>query len=94
MIFSKATRRKDVKAMQKSKATDLDAVNGTSVPTTFVGTKDQNSAEADPPSGSSPGQAEMAKADDVLEEDIQKSRQSTINLVVRLAPFVTHVQNR
>ncbi len=94
MIFSKATRRKDVKAMQKSKATDLDVVNGTSVPTTFVGTKDQISAEADPPSGSSPGQAEMAKADDVLEEDIQKSRQSTINLVVRLAPFVTHVQNR
>ena len=83
MIFGKATRRKDVKGMQKSKqATNVDAVNGTNIPTAFPESNDQKTTEPHPISGSSPGQAEDVKAEDVLEEDIQKSRQSTINLVV------------
>lgn len=94
MIFGKATRRKDVKGVQKSKqATNKDAVNGTSTATTFPETNHQKTAETRPMSGSSPGQAEMGKAEDASEEDIQKSRQSTINLVVRFAPFITCIQD-
>ena len=94
MIFGKATRRKDVKGMQKSKqATNIDAVNGTNVPTAFPESNDQKTTDPHPISGSSPGQAEDVKAEDVLEEDIQKSRQSTINLVVRPAPLIKCTQN-
>ena len=92
MIFGKATRRKDVKGMQKSKqATDVDAVNGTNVPTAFPESSDQKTTETHLISGSSPGQAEDVKAEDVLEEDIQKSRQSTINLVVRPIPLTNRI---
>ena len=88
MIFGKATRRKDVKGIQKPKqATDVDAVNGTSIPTVLSEINDQETAETQPLAGPSPGQAETAKAEDALEEGIEKSRQSTINLVVRLALF-------
>ena len=38
-------------------------------------------------SGSTPGQAETAKVEDGSEEDTQKSRQDTINLVVSFAPL-------
>ena len=83
MIFGKATRRKDVKGMQRSKqATNTDAANGTGISTAFPGTNDQETA------GPSPGSAEIAKMEDSSEEDIQKSRQSTINLVVRLVPSI------
>ena len=92
MIFGKATRRKDVKGMQKSKqATDIDSFNGTGISTAFPGTNDQKTTEAHPISGPSPGQAETAKAEEALEEDVEKSRQSTINLVVRICfPRRTH----
>ena len=94
MIFGKATRRKDVKGMQKSKqATNVDAVNGTNIPTAFPESNDQKTTDPHPISGSSPGQAEDVKAEDVLEEDIQKSRQSTINLVVRSASLIKCIQN-
>ena len=94
MIFGKATRRKDVRGVQKSEqATDIDAVNGTGNPIALSGINDQKTAETQPMSGSSPGQAEMAKAEDASEEEIQKSRQSTINLVVGLAPFITRMKH-
>lgn len=94
LIFSKATRRKDVKGVQKPKqATGVDSVNGTSIPTVSPGPNDQDTAETQSTSGPTPGQAEMAKAEDALDEDIQKSRQSTINLVVWLAPCITRVQH-
>ena len=88
MIFGKATRRKDVKGMQNSKqATDVDAVNGTGISTAFSGTSDQETA------GPSPGPAKIAKTENSSEEDIQKSRQSTINLVVRLVPYITSIRD-
>ena len=88
LIFGKATRRKDVKGLRKTRqATDLDAVNGTSVSAVFPGSNDQEATETQPPmSGPTPGQAEMAKAEDGSDDDIQKSRQSTINLVVCILP--------
>ena len=88
MIFGKATRRKDVKGMQKSKqATDVGAVNGTGTSTAFSGTDDQEVA------GPSPGHAVTAQMEDSSEEDMQKSRQSTINLVVRLVPYITRIRD-
>lgn len=95
LIFSKATRRKDVKGVQKSKqAPSVDPVGGISISTALPGTNDQKTAETDPTLGSSPGQAETAKAEDGSEEDTQKSRQSTINLVVRLGPFIARKHDR
>lgn len=84
LIFGKATRRKDVKGLGKPKqATDVDALNGTGVSAVFPGANEQETDETQPPrSGPTPGQAEMAKASDASDDDIQKSRQSTINLVV------------
>ena len=94
MIFGKATRRKDVKGMQKSKqATNVDTLNGTNLSTAFSESDDQNTTEPHANSASSPGQAEDVKAEDLLEEDIQKNRQSTINLVVRPAPLIKCIQN-
>ena len=94
MIFGKATRRKDVKGVQKiGQATDIEATNGSSIPTAFPGTNDQKTVETHPVSGANPGQTETAKVEEVSEEDVQKSRQSTINLVVRLAPFVTPIKD-
>lgn len=94
MIFAKATRRKDVKGVQKSKrATDKDVVNRTSIPTTLEGNNDQETTQTDPMSGSSPAQAEEVKREAAAEEDIQKSRQSTINLVVGCAPFIICIQD-
>ncbi len=93
MIFGKTTRRKDVKGMQKSRqATGLDTVNGASIPTAFPGTNDQEIAQTHPMSGLAPDQTKLVTTDDASEEDTQKSRQSTINLVVRLVFFLTCVQ--
>lgn len=94
MIFTKATRRKDVKGAQKPKrATDIDVVNQTSIPTAFAGSNDQETAQTGPMLGSSPGQADEVKVEVESEEDIQKSRQSTINLVVWCAPFIICIQD-
>ena len=94
LVFGKATRRKDVRGLRKNKqATDLDAENGTSISGILPGANDQETAEIQPPmSGPTPGQAEMAKAEDASDDDIQKSRQSTINLVVRY-PCITSIQH-
>lgn len=90
MIFGKATRRKDVKGVRKSKqATAVHAVNGASPSTAFPGTNDQKTTETQPMSGATAGQAEIATAEDASEEDIHNSRQSTINLVVRLPSCTT-----
>ena len=94
MIFDKATRRKDVKGVQKAKQiTGVDTVSATSVPAALSETDDQNNAETHPVSGSVPGQAGIAKVEDSLEEDVQKSRQSTINLVVRHTPLIIPAQD-
>ena len=88
MIFGKATRRKDVKGIQRSKqATNVDAANGTGISTAFPGANDQETA------GPSPGSTEIAKMEDSSEEDIQKSRQSTINLVVRLVSSIKRIRD-
>ena len=90
MIFSKATRRKDVKDMQKSKqATNMNASERTSISTTLPGANDQNTSEIHPTLGPITGKVEEVKEEDTSEEDIQKSRQSTINLVVKSAPFIS-----
>ena len=89
MIFDKATRSKDVKGVQKAKQNiDVDAVHATSVPAALSEMDDQDSAETHQVSGSMPGQAGIAMAEDSSEEDVQKSRQSTINLVVRLVSLI------
>ena len=94
MIFGKATRRKDVKGVGKSKhAADVDAVNTANISTSVPGKDDQSVAGMHPISGLSPGQAEMTKAEDAEEKDIQKSRQSTINLVVSFIHFSTCMQD-
>ena len=93
MIFGKTTRRKDVKGMQKSRqVTGLDTANGASISTAFPGINDQETAQTHPMSGLAPDQTETMTAEDASEEDTQKSRQSTINLVVRLIPLLTNVQ--
>lgn len=80
MIFSKALRRKDIKGVQKAKApADL------GLPTTLVAAKDPDSQiQTDPLLGSETdlSQAAESSAEDASDEEIQKSRQSTINLVV------------
>ena len=95
MIFGKATRRKDVKSMQKSEqTTDANTVSEPTMSAANSGSDDQGTAETHSIPGSKPGQAEQVKAEDAPEEDVQKSRQSTINLVVRFAPFTTRTQHR
>ena len=90
LIFNKATRRKDVKGMQKSKqAASVDAVNDTNILNASLESNDKKTTEPQP----GPDQAEEVKAEDVSEEDIQKSRQSTINLVVRPAPLIKCIPN-
>ena len=94
MIFDKATRRKDVKGVQKAKqVTEVDTVHATGVPVALSETDDQNNAETQPVSGSVPSQAGIAKVEDSSEEDVQKSRQSTINLVVRLTSLIIPKQD-
>ena len=94
MIFGKATRRKDVKSMQKSEqTTDANTVSEPTMSAAISGSDDQGTAETHSIPGSKPGQAEQVKAEDAPEEDVQKSRQSTINLVVRFAPFTTRTQH-
>lgn len=94
MIFGKATRRKDVKGVHKPKQTTaVDAVNGTSIPTAFPGISEPKKTETQPMSGSTTGQAERATTEDAAEEDIHKSRQSTINLVVRLPSFIRPIED-
>lgn len=93
MIFSKATRRKDVKGVQKSEqVTGVNAKDEAVISPAILGTNDQKTAEQHPMTGSTPGQTEMAKAEDSLEDDVQESHQSTINLVVKTAPFTRRIQ--
>ena len=87
LIFGKATRRKDVKGVQKTnRTTDVDVVNEINMATAGSETNDQDTAETYPTAGPNPSQGKTAPAEDASEDNIQKSRQSTINLVVRLVP--------
>ena len=82
MIFNKSLRRKDVKSLGKSKQP--------SEPDALVETNDLSGPnQTDPVGGveesvNHPVSNELAQDDD---EDIQKSRQSTINLVVMFLEF-------
>ena len=82
MIFTKAARRKDVKGVGKSKAT-IAAVNLTGTTATEANSPSgQKAIEPDPIAGVDPVQGAIDLVGDTGEDDIQKSRQSTINLVV------------
>ena len=88
LVFSKATRRKDVKGVGKAKdakkSTETEAVVNGELPINEVSiTQDQDAAQVE------------KKEEGDEEEDLQKSRQSTINLVgvdaKRVSDFTTYV---
>lgn len=84
MIFTKATRRKDVKDVGKAK-TLSPMVNLTGTTATEANSPSgHNPTEPDPITGIDPVQGIIFKVGDEGEDDTQKSRQSTINLVVSL----------
>lgn len=81
MIFTKSTRRKDVKDVQKSRAsTRLEVANG--IFPALQGSDNQQGIETASIPAPSPAQRKQDEENKEPEEDIQKSRQSTINLVV------------
>ena len=82
MIFSKVTRRKDVKGVQKAKiSADLPTTPAT-VPVEANGSSPLNATDSNPVAAIDPARGVKGKAETGDEEDIQKTRQSTINLVV------------
>lgn len=84
MIFSKALRRKDVKGVGKAKKTEQ-----LGIPETVIVTNDPSGEnQTDPLLEAESPQAPMAGATDSDDADFQKSRQSTINLVV--SPPITY----
>ena len=82
MIFVKATRRKDVKAVQKAKDLAVQADSFDSTPAGPQGPIPQTTVEQSAESGLDPALTHHVQTSDDVEEDIQKTRQSTINLVV------------
>ena len=89
MIFAKATRRKDVKGVQNKNS----ATPGTSpmtVPTEACALSHTIEIALNQESGFDSDLRHSGQAPDVAEEDIQKTRQSTINLVVSLLGY-SHV---
>ena len=82
MIFVKATRRKDVKAVQKAKDLAVLGDSSTSIPAEPHGPIPQTTIEQSPETGLDPALTQNIETLDDAEEDIQKTRQSTINLVV------------
>lgn len=82
MIFVKATRRKDVKAVQKAKDVAVQGDLFNSTPAEPQGPIPQTTVEQIPESGLDPALTHDVQTPDNAEEDIQKIRQSTINLVV------------
>ena len=82
MIFSKVTRRKDVKGVRKAKiSADLPTTPAT-VPVEVNGSSPLNATDSNPVAAIDPARGVKGKAETGDEEDIQKTRQSTINLVV------------
>lgn len=80
MIFSKSLRRKDVKGVGKAKAKSSDEIR---LPEIAVATNDPGGEnQTDPLLEIESLQAPKAGAIEGDDEDFQKSRQSTINLVV------------
>jgi len=90
MIFSKSLRRKDVKGVAKAKVTNEPDPNSTAVATNDPGGEGpsdplfEESMEAE-----QPGMKSAPDGDD--DEDNQKSRQSTINLVVSIYVCILHL---
>ena len=82
MIFVKATRRKDVKAVQKAKELAVQGDSFNSTPAEPQGPIPRTTVEQIPESGLDPALSHDVQTPDNVEEDIQKTRQSTINLVV------------
>ncbi|KAK4690898.1 hypothetical protein P7C71_g5992, partial [Lecanoromycetidae sp. Uapishka_2] len=81
MIFTKATKRKDVKGVGKAKATGA-VVDLTGTTATEANSPSgHKSTDPDPIAAIDPVQGAIEKAGDEGADDIQKSRQSTINLV-------------
>lgn len=82
MIFTKATRRKDVKGVGKAKIiSTVESLSGTTA-TELNSPSGKNPTEPDPIAGIDPVQGAIDRVGDTDGDDIQKSRQSTINLVV------------
>ena len=86
MIFVKATRRKDVKGVQKAKDLAVLGDSFTTIPAEPHGPIPQTTTEQIPETGLDPTLIQDVQATDKAEEDIQKTRQSTINLVVSFTP--------
>ncbi len=85
MIFSKCLRRKDVKDAGRAKAKSSEEL---CLPETIIKTNDPgDETQTDPLLDTEAPQAPKASATDSGDEDFQKSRQSTINLVVSAVFF-------
>ena len=82
MIFVKATRRKDVKDVQRSKNLAALSDSYTAVPAEPHSPIPQTTIEQNSKTGLDPALTYDVVTPDRTEEDIQKTRQSTINLVV------------
>lgn len=87
MIFTKATRRKDVKGVGKPKCVSaIENLTGTTA-TEANSPSGHKPVEPDPNTGIDPVQGAIDKVGDADGDEIQKSRQSTINLVVSPSYF-------
>ena len=82
MIFVKATRRKDVKGVQKAKDSAVLGDSSNTIPAGPHGPIPQTTIEQSPETGLDPALTRDVQTPDSAEEDIQKTRQNTINLVV------------
>ncbi len=82
MIFVKATRRKDVRGVQKARDLAVPCDSSTTTPAEAHGPIPQTTIEQSPEAGLDPALSHVVQTPDKAEEDIQKTRQSTINLVV------------
>ena len=88
MIFSKALRRKDVKGVGKAKVTERLGSNNATISTNDPGSESQTDPLlADEAETGLIENAEGRKLEDE-DEDLQKTRQSTINLVVSIPCFL------
>ena len=82
MVFVKATRRKDVKGVEKAKNLAVLGHSSTTIPAEPHGPIPQTMIEQSPETGLDPTLTHDVQTPDNAEEDIQKTRQNTINLVV------------
>ena len=82
MIFVKATRRKDVKDVQRSKNPAALSDSYTAIPAESHSPMPQTTIEQSSETGLDPAPTHDVVTPDSAEEDVQKTRQSTINLVV------------